>query len=163
MQRITKHVLISAIVLSITAGVVFAASVHFKNSPKLTATNNGAALTLTVCGALTGLGNGDLTITVAANATPTTTCSNQGGNKAPGQNPGAITVVGSLNISASAIKNGNVSFQVTTAPPPQPTWDQAGCANSNWSAAINSLTFTGYTITVEQPTGSGNIVLQQTF
>jgi len=163
MKRIkTHHVLImAAIVLAIATGVVFAASVHFKNSPKLTATDNG--LTLTVSGALTGLGNGDVTITVTATGTPTTTCTNQGGNQAPGQNPGEIVVVGSLTIPADKIKNGNVSFSVTTPAPPAPSWSDAGCANSNWTAAIDSLTFTGYTITVEQPTGSGIIVLNQTF
>ena len=66
-------------------------------------------------------------------------------------------------IPASKIKNGNVSFCVTTQEPAQPTWNQAGCANSNWTAQINTLTFNSYTITVEQPAGSGTIVLRQTF
>ena len=165
MKRIRSHltpVLIAGIVLGIAAGVVFAASVHIKNSPRLTATNNGN-LTLTVSGALTGLGNGDVTITVTADATPTTTCTNQGGNQAPGQNPGDIVVVGSVTIPANKIKNGNVAFSVTTGAPAPLTWDQAGCANSNWTAAIDTLTFNSYTITVEQPSGSGIIVLQQTF
>jgi len=166
MKRIRSHltpVLIAAIVLGIAAGVVFAASVHFKNSPPgVTSTNNGD-LTLTVSGALSGLGNGDVLITVTADATPTTTCTNQGGNQAPGQNPGDVVVVGIVTIPANKIKNGNVAFSVTTGAPAQPTWDQAGCANSNWTAAIDTLTFNSYTITVEQPSGSGNIVLQQTF
>ena len=161
MKRITKHVLISAIALSITAGVVFAASVHFKQSPP-TATRSSDKLTLTVCGALAGLGNGDVTIRVSANANPTAICTNQGGNAAPGQNPAQVTVTGATTIPADKIKNGNVSFCVTTSPPPQPTWDQAGCPNSNWSAQITCMAFSGYTITVEQPTGSGNIVLAPT-
>ena len=60
MKRIRTHltpVLISAIVLGIAAGVVFAASVHFKKSPALTATNNGPALTLTVSGVQDSAGN----------------------------------------------------------------------------------------------------------
>ena len=165
MKRLETHVarvlVIAAIVLGIAGGVVFAGNVHFKHSPPLTATDNG--VTLTVCAGLTGLGNGDVTITVTADGTPTTTCSNQGGNQAPGQNPGDVVVVGIVTIPANKIKNGNVAFSVTTGAPAQPTWDQAGCANSNWTGAIDTLTFNSYTITVEQPSGSGNIVLQQTF
>jgi len=160
-RKIRTPVLISAILLSITAGVVFAASVHFKQSPP-TATRSSDKLTLTVCGALAGLGNGDVTIRVSANAAPTAICTNQGGNAAPGQNPAQVTVTGATTIPADKIKNGNVSFCVTTAPPLQPTWDQAGCANANWSAQITCMAFSGYTITVEQPTGSGNIVLAPT-
>ena len=162
MKHIRTHILISAIVLSIAAGVVFAASVHFKNSQPVTATNNGSALTLTVCAGLSGLGNGDVIITVKATATPTATCTNKGGTQAPGQNPAQVTVTGATTIPADKIKNGNVSFCVTTSPPLQPTWDQAGCANANWSAQITCMAFSGYTITVEQPTGSGNFVLAPT-
>src|SRR5437773_8213430 len=165
MKRLETHVtrvlVIAAIVLGIGGGVVFAGSVHFKHSPPLTANDNG--LTLTVCAALAGLGNGDVTITVTATATPATTCSNQGGNQAPGQNPAQATVAGSLTIPSNQIKNGNLSFCVTTQPPTQPTWDQAGCANSNWTGHIDDLTFNSFTIIVEQPSGSGNIVLVQTF
>ena len=158
-RRIRTPVLISAIALSITAGVAFAASVHFKKSPKLTATNNAPDLTLTVSGALTGLGNGDVTITVVADAIPATTCTNQGGNQAPGQNPASVTVTGSQHFLANQIKNGNLSFCVTTDTPPQPTSAAAGCANDNWTARIDCMAFTGYTIEVIQPSGSGTSVL----
>jgi hypothetical protein len=151
--------LISAIELSITAGVVFAASVHYKNAPP-TDTRSRDKLTLQVCGALSGLGNVDVRVTVTANARPTATCTNKGGTAAPGQNPAEVTVTGATTIPADKIKNGNVSFCVTTSPPQQPTWDQAGCANANWSAQINCMAFSGYTITVEQPIG--NVVLGPT-
>jgi len=164
MKRIRTHVLISAIVLGITVGmvgVVFAASVHFKNSTPVTDTRSNDKLQLTVCGALAGLGNDTVKVTVTASANPTATCSNPGnGNQAPGQNPAQVSVTGSQQFSPDLIKNGNLSFCVTTQPPAQPTWDQAGCANSNWTAQITSLTFTSYTVTVVQ---GNRVVLQQTF
>lgn len=141
----------------VAAGPATAASVHFKpRSPQFV----DQGVTLTAFGQLAGLGNGDVLIVLAADADATTTCTNPGGNQSPGQNPADVTVRGTEAIPAEQIKNGTVAFSVTTAPPDQPTTEEAGCPNPNWSAAITDLAFTSARITVIQ---GGEVVLVQSF
>jgi hypothetical protein len=137
-------------------GIAVATSVHFKSGPVFT----DQGLQLTAAGSLAGLGNGDLVLQLSASAIPTATCTNKGGNEAPGQNPATVNVTGAEPIPAGAIKNGNVSFSVMTQKPEQPTAAQAGCPSDNWTATITDLQFTSATITVIQ---NGATVLTQSF
>src|SRR4029077_15433537 len=141
--------------LNVPLGLTFTpvrTGVHFKGS----VTFNDLGLTLNALnasGALAGLGNGDLLISIAATgAIPSVACTSPGGNKVPGQNPETITVTGVKSIPAIEIKNGTTTFSVTTNPPPQPTGTEGSCPNNNWTAQITDVNFCGAqaTITVQQ-------------
>ena len=157
MRHITTKVFFVLAVLTILGGIVWAASPHYKKGP--TVVDNG--FTATATGSITGLGNGDVLITLDfPNATGTTTCTNPGGNRAPGQNP-AVPAATSGTVFVNNPKNGNLSFTVTTDVPPNPTPQAAGCPNGQWTAAFDNITFGSGTITVEQETfqGSGIFVV----
>ena len=132
---------------------VYAANVHFKTDPSVR--DNGT--TLTLCAALAGLGNQDVTITVSVSGTADATCISPGGNEAPGQNKIPYAASVSTTIRSTEIKNGNLSFCVTT-PGPRPVSARiAGCPNNNWKARINDVDFESAHIVVEQ---GGQVVLE---
>lgn len=134
-----------------------AANVHFVKGP--TFTDNGT--TLTTAGKLAGLGNQDLKVTLSITGIATKiTCTNPGGNEAPGQNKPGVTASGSQTITRNEIKNGTVTINVTTLEPAQLTPKQAGCPNNRWTARIDDVRFTSATITIVQ---GGEVVLNKTY
>ncbi|MBI4510755.1 MAG: hypothetical protein HY698_14060 [Deltaproteobacteria bacterium] len=128
-----------------------ASSVHLKGGKNAEPSFIDNGLTLTGTADLAGLGEGDILITINATANPTAVCTNpSGANQPPGQNPAPVNVTGSASFPQSQIKNGSLSFSVTTQPPASPVPGAPDCPSSNWTETITDMRFTSATITVQQ-------------
>jgi hypothetical protein len=133
-----------------------AVSVHLKGGKNAEPSFFDAGFFLRASGAVSGLGGGDVLVSLTAQANTTSTCTNQGGTQAPGQNPAPITVAGTQAIPASEVKNGNASFNVRTTSPVTPIPGAPDCPNGNWREDLTDLQFTSATIEIEQ---GGAVVL----
>ena len=162
-----KRVLIGiATVVSVAAfaSSAQASSVHLKGGKTAEPAFTDNGLTLNATAALSGLGNGDILVALDATANVTSTCTNPAvQTQPPGQNPAPINVSGSQAIPDSQIKNGTVSFNVTTDPVETPIAGAPDCPNPQWTEAIIDLLFTSALITVEQPAGTTVFSLACTF
>jgi hypothetical protein len=148
MKRYAVALLVPALGLAIVA-----ANVHLKGGANAQPTFIDLGLSLNATGALAGLGNGDVLVTLTAQANVASTCTNQGGNQAPGQNPAPITVSGGQAIPEEELKNGTTPFDVTTVAPVPIIAGAPDCPNPNWTEEIVDLAFTSAVLTVEQPVG----------
>ena len=141
MKKLIQTIALFAV---IGIGTASAQNVMFVKGP--TITDQGT--TLQVCGKLAGLGNNQVVIvTVTGNQTITTTCTNQGGNTAPG-----LTKTEGFMASGQFMseKNGTVTFCLTTN---EPTPGQ--CPNGNFTATVTDATFSNVVIKV-----NGQVVSQ---
>ena len=132
-----------------------AANVHLIGDPEI----SDLGEQLEVCLKLAGLGNKDVTITVAATGTATVLGFNPGGNLPPGQNKVPVSTVTSTTIPSKQIKNGTVSVCLTTPLLEAPDPTDAGFPNDLWEVVIDDVEFSEVTITVVQ---GGKTVLFKT-
>ena len=154
-MTIRRVLLLAAAMVLLISAPAAAASVHLKGGRNAEPSFTDNGLTLSAAGDLSGLGNGDVRVTLTATGQPTATCTNPSGqNQPPGHNPAEVTTSGSEAIPASEIKNGNVSFGVTTRPPVTPVPGAPECPNTQWTETITDVAFTSAVITVEQPPGN---------
>jgi hypothetical protein len=158
-----KKVLTLSVLILFIAATAYAASVHLKGGKNAEPDFVDGGLTLMASGELSGLGDGDVLVTLDATADVIATCANNGGNEAPGQNPAPITVSGTQAIPDPQNKNGNTPFAVVTMSPPSTIPGAPDCPNPNWTEIIEDLLFTSATITVEQPAGTVVLVIECTF
>jgi hypothetical protein len=155
MHKLTRLAVLFAVIMA--APLIYAASVHFKGgNPDF----SDQGVTLKTCFSLSGLGNQDVTITIKAAGFATTTCTNKGGNEAPGQNKTPISSTAQETIPSTQIKNGNLSVCLTTSVPPAPSATDAGCPNGNWTTSLEDVQFTSAEVIVMQ---GGKVVLDKTF
>jgi hypothetical protein len=152
------------LILSLLVPAALGASVHLKGGKNAKPTFADNGLTLNAMGALSGLGNEDVLITLNAMADVTAVCTvPSGANEAPGQNPAPISVTGSQAIPAPEVDNGNTPFNVTTVAPPSEIAGAPDCPNGNWTETITDLAFTSATLIVEQPAGTVVLTVTCTF
>src|SRR5215217_4951974 len=112
------------------AGTAMAANVHFKSDPVLTDLGE----TLSAYISLTGLGNKDVTITLAVTGEATVIYENPGGNQPPGQNKIPISSVTSTTVPKTLIKNGTLSVTLVTTAVEAPA-----APNENWTVDIQDV------------------------
>ena len=155
-KRISVLLLTALLILALPVSAVFAASVHLKGGKNAEPAFTDLGLALEASSALSGLGGGDIFISLVASANVTSSCFNPGNgeHRPPGRNPAPITVSGGQAIPEGEIKNGTVPFDVTTAAPPSTIAGAPDCPNGGWTETIEDLSFTSAVITVEQPVGT---------
>jgi hypothetical protein len=153
-----------AVLLLVISAPAHASSVHLKGGRNAEPAFTDNGLTLTATGEISGLGNGDVLVTLTATGSPTATCTNPAGaNQPPGQNPAEVVLTGTQAIPAAEIKNGNTPFGVVTDPPVTPIAGAPDCPNPQWTENITDVAFTSATITVEQPPGTTVLTVSCTF
>ena len=155
MRKPLGLIVAALLAVGVTASIALAA-VNVKSYP--TATFSGASVTLTG-GNFSGLGSVPAVATLTAFGSATYTCTNQGGNASPGQNPvpaqGSSGPVGLGN----ADHNGRGTITTITATlqaPPTPSAQQVGCGgggSNNWKVTLNTLgPATAANLTITQDT-----------
>ena len=109
---------------------------------------------LIASGDVSGLGNQDVTLILDATGDPVVTCTNQGSNQAPGQNPSKVSATGTQFLPGNDTlrKNGKSPFDVETNDPVL-TAVQGGCPNNNWTATTDFVFWTAADITVKDTAG----------
>jgi hypothetical protein len=141
MRRYVLVLALSAVAALVTAGFALAQSGHFIDRT-VQCTDLGTQLRCT--GKVAGLGGTTFTINMSASGTAVVTCTNNGGNVAPGQNT-AIDVAGTTGPLPTP-QNGNFTFSLTSAAPTVP--NTPTCPNAGWTATVVDVVFSTATLTL---------------
>ncbi len=146
MNRIWVSILALLVMASLTAPVFGGiANPHFIGSPVI---SKSFSTGLTVSWKAAGLDQLPTSAFLTADQVKAQyVCVNHGGNIAPGQPLVFQNVVGpSVSITPH---NGQITFTVNIPPPPAPN-PAVVCPNGNWSVVLQSLTFVGVVVHIQQ-------------
>jgi hypothetical protein len=115
-------------------------------------------------GRLVGLGTQDVAVILDATGIPVVSCTNQGGQQAPGQNPPKVSASGTQFLMHQEYdKNGSTGFTVETNNPLASSGKKMGCPSNAWTAGIDFVFWNKATITVRADTVTGVVLLKQDF
>jgi hypothetical protein len=120
---------------------------HYQVGPDCEDNGNS---TVTCTGDIAGLGNENIDVVVTASGT--TTCENRGNKPPTGQEPPGLDTTSSGSATNLRVKNGRATFGVTT-----------DAENPCPDRMIAITTFDTVTVTVFQPAGTNNVILEDTF
>jgi len=156
MMRKSLWLIVTALLAFAVTSSIALAAVTVKSLP--TTTFSGASVTLTG-GNFSGLGNTPAIANLTVTGVATYTCSNKGGNAAPGQNPVPANPgsSGPFNLGNSD-HNGRgtiTSITASVTAPPTPTAQQVGCGgqgSTSWTVTLNSLTATAAHLEITEGT-----------
>ena len=112
-------------------------------------------------GDVTHLSTTDVKVTLQASGTPAITCTNQGSNSAPGQNPARISATDAQNLQ-DIIKNGRAPFDLEADALATLPGKQGGCPNNNWTAHVDFVFWDNADIIVTNLAGD-TVYLQQSY
>jgi hypothetical protein len=143
----------------IAAAALAAANPNFHQGPTCSTSGTGTTSTSTTChGTLYGVGVQDINAQVTVSGFAVYTCTNNGGNIAPGQNQ--VTAGPSTSNSsfpASSAVNGHLTFTTNAATltvPSTISGSAAGCPNNNWTGTTPQVTVTSIELKLSQSGGS---------
>ncbi len=138
-----RYLLLSAVAIAVLAfpSAASAQSGHFVGTP--TCTDRGTFVECT--GKVAGLGGTTFRIDVSATGVADVTCTNPGGNVAPGQSF-SFAGAGSTGDQLTP-RNGQFRFRVETIAPTAPP---GSCPNRMWTATVTDVRFTDATLTLRE-------------
>lgn len=131
----------AVVVLTASVDLAHAQSGHFVGTP----TCEDQGTTLQCSGRVAGLGGTTFTITASAPGTASVTCTNPGGNVAPGQSF-STTVTGTSGPFPTP-RNGQSAFTVNSTTPSAPP---GSCPNPQWTGTVTDVVFGDATITLTE-------------